>query len=66
MHRRQAADISVLARQKGGSTHTNRSTNASYYNRTIDKQDQGLNFECNSQPQSGFVFSTPALFVEGE
>jgi hypothetical protein len=38
MHRRQAADISVLARQKGGSTHTNRSTNTNYYNITIDNK----------------------------
>jgi hypothetical protein len=41
MHRRQAADISVLARQKAGSTHTNRSTNIYYYyySMIIDKRE---------------------------
>ena len=38
MHRRQAADISVLARRKGGSTHTTRSTSTNYYNMIIDKR----------------------------
>jgi hypothetical protein len=67
-NRQQAADISILARRKGGSTHTNRSTSTNYNNVTIDKRASATILgilEYNSQPQSGFVFSTPTLFVEG-